>query len=63
MHPLEGGELDVLETTPGPASMGHLGFVEADDGSLRLFYRDFWNSLGLDVGAEESTFSIQNWSD
>ena len=29
---------------------------------LRLFYRDFWNSLGLDVGAEESTFSIQNWS-
>ena len=32
MHPLEGGELDVLRTTPGPASTDHLGFVEADDG-------------------------------
>ena len=32
MHPLEGGELDVLKTTPGPASTGHLGLVEADDG-------------------------------
>ncbi len=32
MHPLEGGELDVLETTPGPASTGHLGLVDADDG-------------------------------
>ena len=32
MHPLEGGELDVLRTTPGPASTGHLGLVEADDG-------------------------------
>ena len=32
MHPLEGGELDVLETTPGPASTDHLGLVEADDG-------------------------------
>ena len=28
---------------------------------LKLFYRDFSNSLGLDVGAEESTFSIQDW--
>ena len=28
----EGGELDVLRTTPGPASTGHLGLVEADDG-------------------------------
>ena len=25
-------ELDVLRTTPGPASTGHLGLVEADDG-------------------------------
>ena len=32
MHPLEGGELDILETTPGPASTDHLGLVEADDG-------------------------------
>ena len=32
MHPLEGGELDVLETTPGPASPDHLGLVKADDG-------------------------------
>ena len=32
MHPLEGGELDIFETTPGPASTGHLGLVEADDG-------------------------------
>ena len=32
MHPLEGGELDVLRTTPGPASTDHLGLVEADDG-------------------------------
>ena len=32
MHPLEGGELDVLRTTPGPASTDHLGLVEADNG-------------------------------
>ena len=32
MHPLEGGELDVLETAPGPTSTDHLGLVEADDG-------------------------------
>ena len=32
MHPLEGGELDVLRTTPGPASTDHLGLVGADDG-------------------------------
>ena len=32
MDPLEGGELDVLRTTPGPASTDHLALVEADDG-------------------------------
>ena len=31
MHPLKGGELDVLETTPGLASTDHLGLVEADE--------------------------------
>ena len=29
---------------------------------LKLFHRDFWNSLGSDVDAEESTFLIQDWS-
>ena len=32
MDPLEGGELNVFETTPGPTSTDHLGLVEADDG-------------------------------
>ncbi len=32
MHPLEGGELNVFETTSGPTSTDHLGLVEADDG-------------------------------
>ena len=29
---------------------------------LIRFYRDFWNSLGVDIGVEEDTFSIQDWS-
>ena len=29
---------------------------------LILFHRDFWNSLGSDVGADEVRFSIQDWS-
>ena len=28
---------------------------------LALFERDFWNSLGKDVGTEEGTFSIEGW--
>ncbi len=31
MDPLEGGELNVFETMPGPTSTDHLGLVEADD--------------------------------
>ena len=47
MHPLEGGELDVLRTTPGPASTGHLGLVEADDGfSQSVIVRVAWVADG-----------------
>ena len=28
---------------------------------LAWFYRDFWNSLGKDVGSEESVFRIEGW--
>ena len=31
-------------------------------GFLTLFNRDFWNSLGKDVGAEDGMFAIQDWS-
>jgi hypothetical protein len=30
---------------------------------LNLFDRDFWNSLGKDVGAEEGALAIENWPD
>ena len=39
-----------------------LGNADEIPDLLILFHRDFWNSLGLDVGAEKSTFSIQDWS-
>ena len=29
---------------------------------LTLFLRDFWDSLGSDVGTDEVRFSIQDWS-
>ena len=29
---------------------------------LIRFHRDFWNSLGVDIGVEEGTLSIQDWS-
>ena len=28
---------------------------------IRLFKRDFWNSFGKDIGANEGEFEIENW--
>ena len=48
---------------PGPTAFPRcpLGSPDEIPALLALFYRDFWNSLGKDVGAEEGKFSIQGW--
>ena len=49
---------------PGPTIFPRypLGSPDGIPDLLILFHHDFWNSLGTDVGAEESTFSIQDRS-
>ena len=49
---------------PGPTTFPRypLGTPDEIPEFLTLFHRDFWNSLGSDVGADKSTFSIQDWS-
>ena len=39
-----------------------LGNLDEIPNLITLFHRDFWNSLGADVGVEKVTFSIQDWS-
>ena len=36
MDPLEGGELNVFETTPGPASSTKMNYYRSQEGSLEM---------------------------
>ena len=48
---------------PGPILFPRYSLGDPDEipNYLGSFHRDFWNSFGADVGAEEVKFSIQGW--
>ena len=54
---------DALELQSGPILFPRYSLGDPDEilNLLASFHRDFWNSLGSDVGAEEGKFSIQDW--
>ena len=54
---------DARELQSGPMLFPRYSLGDPDEilNHLGLFHRDFWNSLGSDVGAEEGKFSIQDW--
>ena len=54
---------DALELQSGPILFPRYSLGDPDEilNLLASFHRDFWNSLGSDVGAAEGKFSIQDW--
>ena len=54
---------DALELQSGPILFPKYSLGDPDEipNHLGSFHRDFWNSLGSDVGSEEGQFSIQGW--
>ena len=54
---------DARELQSGPILFPKYSLGDPDEipNHLGSFHRDFWNSLGSDVGAEEGKFSIQDW--
>ena len=57
------GPNNARELQSGPILFPRYSLGDPDEipNHLELFHRDFWNSLGSDVGAEEGQFSIQGW--
>ncbi len=49
---------------PGTIQFPRYSFGDSNEGNylLNLFYRDFLNSFGQDVGTEEDTLAIPNWT-
>ncbi len=49
---------------PGMITFPRYSLGDSDEGNdlLNLFYRDFLNSLGQDIGTEENPLAIPNWS-
>ena len=49
---------------PGLITFPRYSLGDSDEGNdlLNLFYRDFLNSLGQDIGPEENPLAIPNWS-
>ena len=54
---------DARELQSGPILFPKYSLGDPDEipNHLGSFHRDFWNSLGSDVGSEEGQFSIQGW--
>ena len=51
------------ELAPSTIKFPHYSLGDPNEGNdlLNLFYRDFWNSFGQDLGTEEDTLQIPNW--
>ena len=49
---------------PGTITFPRYSFGDSDEGNelLNLFYRDFLNSLGQDIGPEENELEIPDWT-
>ena len=56
---ISSGKLD-----PGTITFPRYSFGDSDEGNdlLNLFYRDFLNSLGQDIGPEENELEIPDWT-
>ena len=57
--PIPLGKLD-----PGTVAFPHYSLGDSDEGNdlLNLFYRDFLNSFGKDIGPEENELEIPDWT-
>lgn len=59
----DGGSNGLGNLQPGPGKPLRYPMGDSDDipGLLALFERDFWNSLGEDIGPDENNLRIQGW--
>ena len=52
------------ELAPSTIKFPHYSLGDPNEGNylLNLFYRDFWNSFGKDIGPEENELEILDWT-